>query len=524
MLRLYIMIFSLLLAIGWAPSHAERTAVQTFTVNKLKLSGVKNHPEHGISRKALQIKLNEWREALYPEKKLSLDQIKDLAYRVSKYYQDLGFSFVTASLPRQKVRRGTLVIEVKEDKLSDVSVRNVDYGQQRDIAYEFRNMLGKAVYKPDLEEPILLLNDNPNREVFAYFSRGKKKGETRLNLSVTETQSNGLRLGVNNFGAQSTGKDQWWLATNIKNPFGWNDAINVHFNQALENDKNISGVLSYDKYTGPRNSYSYSLSRNEFQLGDDLASLGLEGFYTTARFQYKHKSKRTFSESNNHIYSFDYRQSELTSKLVTTNFDQNNSAIIGSYQYASTNYQILYGDFFTKSLQASGIFLTEEDKQLSEDAFIKLNGYFQSGINIGSFIPGSHSRITSNLALQYSPQTLPSSDKSSLTSRSGVRAFESGVFSADQAAIFQIKASSAFNTSIGNVEPYLFYDHAMGIRKANGQEIKAELSGYGTGLNYKISDWLKLGISYATSGAAKIGELEREAQSLFSVSLESQVF
>jgi hemolysin activation/secretion protein len=522
--RFCMMVLCLLLVMGWTSSHAEKSKVKTFTVNKIKLKGVKKHPDQNITRRTLEDKLNIWREESYPQKKLSLDQLKDLAYKVSKFYQDLGYSFVTASVPKQKIRRGVVVIHVKEDKLSDVSVRNVDYAQQKDIAYEFKGMIGHAVFKPNLEEPILLLNDNPNREVFAYFSRGKRKGETRLNLNVTETQSNDLSLGVDNFGSQATGKDQWWLAANIKNPFGWNDAINLNFNQAFENDKNISGTLAYEKFSGTRDSYRYSLSRNEYQLGDDLAVLGLEGFYTTARFQYKHKSKRTFSDSNNHIYSLDYRKSELSSDKFITSFDQTSSALLASYQYASTGYQLLLGDYLTKSLQVSGIFLTEKDEQLSDEAFIKFNGFIQSGINIGDFIPSSYSRITSNLALQYSPQTLPSVDKSSLTGKSGVRAFESGVFSADDSAIFQIKWSSAFNTTIGNIEPFIFYDHGYGVRNVDTESIIAELSGYGAGFNYKLSKWLQLSAMQGVSQKTKTGDLDRDSQSLTLFSLETRVF
>jgi hemolysin activation/secretion protein len=522
--RFCMMVLCLLLVMGWANTHAEKSIVNTFTVNKIKLQGVKKHLRQNISRYSLQDKLNIWREESYPQKKLSLDQLKDLAYKLSKFYQDLGYSFVTASVPRQKIRNGVVFIHVKEDKLSDVNVRNVDELQQKDIAYEFKNMIGRAVFKPDLEEPILLLNDNPNREVFAYFSRGKNKGETRLNLNVTETQSNDLSLGVDNSGAQATGKDQWWLAAKIKNPFGWNDAINIDFNQALENDKNISGTFSYEKFSGTRDTYRYSLSRNEYQLGDDLAVLGLEGFYTTARFQYKHKSKRTFSQSNNHIYSFDYRVSELSSNQFITSFDQTSSALLASYQYASTGYQLLLGDYLTKSLQVSSIFLTEKDEQLSDEAFIKFNGFIQSGINIGNFIPSSYSRITSNLALQYSPQTLPSVDKSSLTGKGGVRAFESGVFSADNSAIFQIKWSSAFNTAIGNIEPFIFYDHGYGVRNVDNESIIAELSGYGAGFNYKLSKWLILSAMQAVSQKTKTGDLDRDSQSLVLFSLESRVF
>ncbi len=524
MYRFFMAFLCLWLMTGAGNACAEKTKLNTFEVKKIKLRGVKSHPSQNISAVALERRLNQWRRESYPQQNLSLDQLDDLAYRISKYYQDLGFSFVTAIVPKQKITRGIVIIQVKEDVLADVSVRNVDDDQRKLIVAEFKSMLGHPVFKPDLEEPILLLNDNPNREVFAYFSRGKHKGETRLNLNVKETQSNALQFGLNNSGSQATGKNQWWLASNIKNPVGWNDSIKFNFNQSLENERNVSGSFSYEKYSGSRDTYTYSLVRNEYELGEDLAVLELQGQYSSLRMQFKRKSIRTFSLSKSQIYSLDYRQSELSSKVFVSNFDQKNSALIGAYQYASTDYQILYGDYLTKSLQLSTIVLTQGEDQLSDDVFFKFNGFFQSGKNIGSYVPGLNSRFTSKLALQYSAQALPSADKSSLTGKAGVRAFESGVFSADESVVLQLKWSAAFRHAIGNLSPYAFYDHAYGVRKSLDEKIGAQLSGFGLGLNYKLSKWLQFGLSYAVSKKTKIGQLNKKSQSLFMFSLESQVF
>ncbi len=514
----------MLLLIGSALVFAEKSSLTAFTVKKIRLSGVQDHPLQNISENGLEVMINLWRQKNYPQKKLGLNQLDDLAYRVAKFYQDAGFSFVTAIVPKQKITRGVVFIQVKEDVLADISVRNVSRDQRTMIVSEFKYMLGRPVFKPDLEEPILLLNDNPNREVFAYFSRGKNKGETRLNLNVKETQLNTLSLGVNNTGPKATGNNQWWCAANIKNPLGWNDAIKLNFNQSMSNENNVSGVLSYEKFKGSRESYSYNLSHNEYQLGEDLAVLELHGEYTSLGGRYKNKSVRTFSLSNSHVFSLDYRQSELSSNVVSSNYDQKNSALVGAYQYVSTDYKVLLGDYITKSVQLSAVVITQDDDQLTDDAFLKFNGFFQSGQNIGSYVPGLNSRFSSKLALQYSVQTLPSADKSSLTGRNGVRAFESGVFSADESVVLQLKLSSGFRHALGNLEPFAFYDYAYGVRKANNEEIGAQLSGFGLGLVYTLSSWLKIDSSYAISQKTKIGDLNKNRQSLFLISLESQVF
>jgi len=507
-----------------ATTMAQKKSLKDFNVNSIKLRGVQNHEPQGISQASLEARVNGWRLQEFPQKRLTLDQLKDLAYRISKYYQDLGFSFVAATVPKQKIRRGIVIIQVREDKLSDVQIRNVSDNQRKLIVSEFEKMLGKPVFKPDLEEPILLLNDNPNREVFAYFSRGRNKGETRLNLNVKQVKDNNLQLGINNHGSPSTGSDKWWLSADMQNPFGWDDVFHVNMSQSINNQNNLAGTFSYQAFSGTRGSYTYSLTRNQYELGQELEVLKLSGVSTSVLAQYRQKSQRTFSRSSSEVYSAEIRQSELTSKVISDGLNQENSAVILSYQDASTDYQILFGDYLTKSLQLSLIALTQDVDSTTDSAMVKFNGFFQSGTNVGSYIPGVNSRFTTKLGLQYSPQILPSADKKPLTGSGAVRAFESGVFSADEAAILQFQFNTVYPTKFGKLEPFVFYDHAFGVRKAPASEVGAEMSGYGLGIKYQYSKWLSVDTSYAISNQSKIGELQKESQSLLLFSLQSQMF
>ncbi len=503
---------------------AQKKPLNDFAVKRIKLRGVYTHDLQGISQASLEARVNAWRLQEFPQKRLTLNQLQDLAFKLSKFYQDVGFSFVAATVPKQKISRGIVIIQVREDKLSDVQIRNVSKSQRKTIKQEFQKMIGKPVFKPDLEEPILLLNDNPNREVFAYFSRGKNKGETRLNLNVKQTNANGFQVGVNNHGSPSTGTDKWWLSGDVQNPFGWDDVFHVDLSQSLQNEKNIAGTLSYQTFSGSRGSYTYNITRNQYQLGDDLAVLKLSGEYTSVSAKYRQKTKRTFSRSASDILGFEYRNSELTSKAIANALDQSNGAAIFSYQNASTDYQIIFGDYLTRSLQSSIILLTQDSDQTQDDALIKFNGFFQSGKNIGSYIPGLNTRFTSKLTLQYSPQVLPSADKKPLSGASAVRAYESGVFSADDSVALQLQLVSVYPSKIGKFEPYGFYDHAFGIRKSLASEVGAELSGYGVGLKYGFSSWLNLDVSYAVSNEGRIGILKKKPQSIFMFSLRGQVF
>lgn len=504
-------------------SVAEKAAVQDFVVKSIKLRGVKDHPEQGINNFLLERQVNQWREELHPYPRLTFSQLQDIAYRISKYYQDLGFSFVNAYLPKQKIKRGVVVIQIKEDILASVHVRNVDESTQAVIASNFDDLIGKPVFKPNLEEPILLLNDNPNREVFAFFSRGKNAGETRLNLNVQELQTNQFRLGVNNTGSKSTGENRWWLAGDTRNLFGWDDVISLNITQPFNESANLFGNMTYKQFLDSRQSLEYSLVRNEYKLGEDLAALKLSGEYNSLQFTYRNKTKRIFSESASEVYSFEYRSSQLTSGLIQRLLDTETSAILFNQQFLRTDYQPLMGDSLTRSFQSSLIIPTSDDPQISDDALIKFSGLFISGVNLG-YPPGWQARFNSKLIMQYSPQVLPSADKASLSGTGAVRAFDTGVFSADESVVVQLQTVFMNAGVMGTIEPYIFYDHAYGVRKSLSDDIGAQLSGYGIGLKYAWNKIISVDLMAAQSLKSEIGQLPGESSSKILLTLDAQVW
>lgn len=497
---------------------------QEFTVKKIKLRGVQYHPEQGVSTRELEQKVNEWRWESHPEKQLSLEDLEDLAYRVSKFYQDLGFSFVAAFVPRQKIKRGIVIIQVKEDRLAEVTVRNVDESRRQSMLAEFDDMMGKPVFKPDLEEPILLLNDNPNREVFAYFSRGRERGETRLNLNVREISKASLSVGANNTGSPSTGENRWWVSGTLNNMWGWDDQLSATLTQVIDYQENLFGQLNYQKFTGTRDSFSLSLVSNQYSLGEDLSSLKLQGKYQSFSLSKRRKLSRRFEFSSSSVWSVGFRHSELVSDVLPSLLNQESDTATLSYQYASTDYQVIFGDYLTKSADVTGILSLSGDTGVEDDAFAKFTGYLQSGKNIGAYVPGFITRFTARVAVQYAAQALPSADKSPLGGEGGVRAFDSSIFSADESVVIQMKMSFMNRSQWGQFEPYGFYDLGYGIRKALGDDVGAELSGYGLGLGYKYKDWLKVNSAYSQSRNVKVGESAISSSSRFTLGVEAEIW
>lgn len=522
-MRFSLLVFGLVMVLFAPTGFAEKATVQDFVVKSIKLRGVKDHPEQGISDFLLERKVNQWRKELHPYPRLTFSQIQDLAYKISKYYQDLGFSFINAYVPKQKIKRGVVVIQIKEDVLASVHVRNVDDATKALIASEFNTLIGQPVFKPNLEEPILLLNDNPNREVFAFFSRGKNPGETRLNLNVQELQTNQLRVGVNNTGSKTTGENRWWVAGDVRNLFGWDDVISMNITQPFDEAANLFGTLTYKQFIDSRQSLEYSLIRNEYKLGEDLAALQLSGQYTSAQLTYRNKTRRIFSESSSEVYSFEYRSSQLSSQLIKGLFDTQTSAVLFSQQFLKTDYQPLMGDALTRSFQSTLIFPTSDDAQIEDDALIKFSGLFLSGVNFG-YPPHWQVNLNSKLIMQYSPQILPSADKAPLSGAGAVRAFESGLFSADESVVVQLQTTFINPAVMGAFKPYVFYDHAIGVRKSLGEDVGGELSGYGLGVKYAWQKWASIDVLFGQSATQKIGELSGRSTSKVLLTIDAQVW
>lgn len=510
-----------------------KTRIQSFTVERIEVTGVNARPSRNISQESINRLANDYRAERFPTPRLSLQDVQDIAYRLSRHYQENGFTFVSAIVPKQTIRNKVVTIQIREDRLADIQVRNATPSSEKDIRAELVSQLGEPVFKPKLEETILLLNDHPNRDIFAYFSRGVQPGETRLNLNVQETSPYSLALQLDNYGSASVGSDRLSIRATARNPIGWNDALHVSFVQSVEHESNRFGAINYEKYMGARGVVTLGYFQNQYQMGEELSFLDLNGQYESARMGYRHKLGRNSEGSMSHEVFLEGRQSELSSDEFQGVFDQKEKSISLGYQWAAARYHEISRHYFNQvwSIQAS----RKLDENVNDstpsseggsddeiDWYPKLAADLSAGLSLFRFNTGKLIRLSAQVSLQYSDLALPSADKMSLTGHGRVRAYEAGAFGADQGIVTQLQLNLPFTGFNVRWKPYVLYDYGWGQRKTGAAHTETQLSGYGFGLDAKGARPWMVSMTVSTGHENSVGDLSLDRETTMLANIRYQ--
>ncbi|MBJ7309371.1 ShlB/FhaC/HecB family hemolysin secretion/activation protein [Rugamonas sp. CCM 8940] len=174
---------------------AQRVMVRRFT-----LQGVSALPEA-----ALQQLLQP-----YTGRELSFDELSQAANAVSTYYRKQGYFLATAVLPAQELGQGEVRIMVLEGRVSEIRlVPDATVRLQPAQARRYLDALtplGQALRDAPLERALLLTDDFPGVSARTELSPGAQRGETALDVALTEGPLLNGSLGLDNSSNRYTGR------------------------------------------------------------------------------------------------------------------------------------------------------------------------------------------------------------------------------------------------------------------------------------------------------------------------------
>lgn len=474
-------------------------------VERIRLEGFIAHPAQGITEDDLLDKIEHWRLAYKPIMQLS--ELDEIAHQINNYYIDHGFTFVRAYLPEQKVQRGLVSINIREDVLSEVVFRQDAAAVVGSYKQTFKRMVGRPVYKPAIEEALLLLNDNPAYTAFAFFSKGNGDNESRLNINVQEADAISARIGVDNYGSDSTGKNRMWLHTGWSNPFNSGHQLRLALTAAQSENNNLFGTLSYDIPLSARWLQQMSWSHQQYTLGQDLENLAIQGESDVYSLAWTYKPLRSMALTHQHSFTLSSRSSQLQSEVIKGLFDQQEESYAAGWSWSRSAYNLEDGDHLASSLALDGIYVPAPSGSAEPSRTLgKISLGLQQGFTLGRHLPWLRSVLINRLNLQASQHPLPGIDKLPLTGPYGVRTMPANSLNVDDGAIWQLELVYRNTSLLGRLEPFAFFDAAAGDRYAG---VKDKVSGYfaGGGLGLKATLWH--GVSFnLTAGNATAAKLE----------------
>lgn len=457
---------------------------------------------------------------------LSLDDLDDIAAKVTRYYRERGFFLAKAYIPAQDIKDGIVRIAVLDGRLGQVNVVNNKRIKTSVLENPFESLLGKGVTKNSVESALYALNDYPGLDVFASFSAGNKTGETALNLRVRQEKYWKSTLSADNYGAETTGIFRTKGDFEHLNITGYGDHIKLGVQQTIDPENSIYGYLDYSfPLMSGRSRLGISASTNYYVLGDsdqgpfELLDLSGESqSYSVSLRQILLRGRENNIAANIKIVNtrlllnsdkfFDVGSFNTDKSISFYEFDldydflwKSNRALIDG------NTRLTYG-VINKGLDAG-----------QENDLVILN----QDISLLKFVMfpfrNESNRMLFKFSGQYSNQVLPGISQFSLGGIGRVKAFTSSEFSASTGAYLSsdlyFNLPDFMSISVGGnalqnmLSPYLYVEGAYGKENKTGGNTES-LAGWGVGLQFTLNNKLSSRLMIASPLSDRVDK-EKEA-------------
>ncbi|CAM3827683.1 ShlB/FhaC/HecB family hemolysin secretion/activation protein [Parendozoicomonas haliclonae] len=368
---------------------------------------------------------------------MTYTDIESITQEVTQFYRSRGLLLAKAYIPPQEVSNGVVELDIIAGTLGAVTVAgNEKYSAER-LQEPFAEQIGDLVDNGKIEESIYLLNDMPGLNVFGFFERGEKLGETNLNLQVRDEKAWNLSLRADNHGPEYTGEYRLYGQGNWLNPTGIGDQLTLGTLKSFNPENTQLYQISYSfPIAGPNTRLELFAEDNDFKITSDkdesINILGIEGANTTYSAALMHKVKR--SRAQNLAVGMKLAERKVKRKAKINN-------LITEGDHARSIELIAEGDMLGTSIRTLnmgrlslqyGKFRNDTPKDRGDD-------YYKVALDTNSlfFIPlpfESESRLILKSKLRYSESGLPSFEQMSLGGANSVRAFTVNDFSADTGA------------------------------------------------------------------------------------------
>ena len=282
------------------PAPAEATDITTgdaprFAVSGIRLEGVVENAAQDIRRVQLEALVAD---ALADSDQISLDELRAVAGRITRYYRDRGFVLAQAFVPRQTVEDGMVTIQVVPGRLGDVfGDGNRDYDDKQ-LQKPFRSLFDNPVIDERIETALMVLRDFPGLAAAGVFTRGSRPGTADLKVAVEEENRHEFYVNVDDHGSAFLGRYRARFDWVWNNPLGQADQLVLAGLHTLDPDNSGYGAVDYRIPFFPGESrtplfFGLGLSYNEFDVGDVLEALGLNGVTQRAGFYVSKDVRRT---------------------------------------------------------------------------------------------------------------------------------------------------------------------------------------------------------------------------------------
>jgi hemolysin activation/secretion protein len=166
----------------------------------------------------------------YEQRSVGTDELQSLRRELTLYYVERGYLNSGAVIPDQKVRDGTVAINVVEGRLSEVEVSGNKALRPSYIVDRMNLGTDGVLNLTALQERLQLLQQDPLIErISADLTPGLKPGEASLFMHITERQRYAVGLSMNNHRSPSVGALGGTVWGTLYNLTGFGDILETRY-------------------------------------------------------------------------------------------------------------------------------------------------------------------------------------------------------------------------------------------------------------------------------------------------------
>jgi hemolysin activation/secretion protein len=283
-------------------------------------------------------------------KEVSLQDLNDLATRLTAEYRRRGFSLAQVVVPPQDVTSGNVTLTVIEGRVERVVVNLAAGTRLSEAAVRARLAAietGKPLRQHELERAMLLLSDLPGVKVSSAVEPGNEPGSVILDVDVAPARPWDFVMNGDNYGSPSTGTARLGMLARLNSPFGIGDNLDLRLLGTQRMDA-LYGRIGYDapfNAEGTRVGIGYA--HLYYNVGQQFAALGAHGEADVVDLAVSHPLIRSRNQTLLLRGGIEYRN--LVDKIGSVSLDTPKSLTEASSGVSYESRDGLFGGGFTSA-------------------------------------------------------------------------------------------------------------------------------------------------------------------------------
>ena len=260
----------------------------------------------------------------YVGKELTLGDFATIAEEITDEYRSRGYVTSIAYLPPQRIENNTLVMEVIEGKIGNISVEGNKFFSTRQLE-KYLDMRKDEIFNYDeLRKNLNYVNEHPDRNASVVLVKGEEQGQTDIDVQVEDRLPVHATFGYNNHNSEYLGENKFQAELKATNLWGLDHIASGEIQFGEEG----KFMLYSGRYLMPITSdlqFGASYIRIEQKLGKEVKALDIRGRgdVVSAFFNYSLISNDVFSL--NISPGFEYK--DIENKLLGIVISEDNTRV-----------------------------------------------------------------------------------------------------------------------------------------------------------------------------------------------------